>query len=153
MEQFLEFISQAYVYIPASVIAVLAILIPAIVKIAKICTSNTANAVRIALLRKTVKELIEEVEGMQDSFIEDLENELNYYVSENAFLINKRQKMLNEQRITMIKSKLEKLNASKQRIEAKKEADAELENSKKKVRIKVIKKQAEEVMKETKVQK
>lgn len=146
MDQFLEVISKAYVYIPASVLAVLAILIPAIVKIAKICTSNTANAVKISLLKKDVKDLSVAVEYICDGFIDELKGEKNYLMNQNEVTLNKKQVALNNTRIDEIEIKIQKAVELKGEMNAKKEAAAELEkNKKKKVRVKVIKQTAKEL--------
>ena len=146
MEQFLNFISQNYFYIPASIIGVLAIIIPAIVKIAKICTSNTANAIKIAKIKKQVVELENNLLAEQEGILIDLENEKNYLLERNSILLNKKEIALNQARIETIGKRIAEITCRKTTLIATREAEQELEKAnKKKVRVKVVKNVAEKV--------
>lgn len=132
MEEFLNFVSQNYFYIPASIIGALLIIIPAIVKIAKICTSNTANAIKLSNMKKEIENLKKELNETKDELTESLSQEISFLENSNKYELNKKQVALNNSKIGLLNGKIEKLKEKKIVIE-------EAPQPKKKVRIKVKK--------------
>lgn len=145
MEEILNFISQNYVYIPASVIGALLVIIPAVVKIARIVTSNTVQTVKLANTRKAHADMRTEFEKVIDAEIEDAKEEKQYLLALNNVAYNKREKDLNTLRIAKLDAKVERLEKSKKTIGEQKEALAEEKKATKKVKVKVIKSVAKEV--------
>lgn len=136
MEEILNFISQNYFYIPASIISALAVIIPSIVKIAKIVTDNTATVAKIVSIGSELSNLTKKVNELQNEKIESLNEEKAYIESLNSVTINKREKEINTARLEIINKKIESCKAE---LEAKPTDEAQSIKPTKRVRVKVRK--------------
>lgn len=138
LEQILNFISQKYFYIPASVIGALLVIIPAVVKIAKIVTSNSVLSVKLLNANSKIAKLVKTLKDFKNNAIENLKNEREYLLQCNELSLSKKQIKVNENRIAYIDEQL-KIYAELEFVEENEEQVGEQAKGKKKIRVKVKK--------------